>query len=621
MIISEKIFEYLEAKIKDFVKTKKQGQHLFTCPNLQNHKYVAKSPTATLINGSDKITCLQCAWKGTFFDVIRLLESDKKTWTDAQITEYLINSFKVDMYKELDEYYKYGWALIPIAKNSKIPLEKEWTSIEHKDKVSWIKYLNNGLNLGVRTGKASNITVIDVDLKFAPNEQVDEIYKQLNESKTLIQNTPHGRHFVFKYDAEILQTVDIAGLKIDVRNDGGQILIAPSKIDVNNYNWVELGTEITAIPPELKAKIIELTKNKTSAVVSKVSSSIMEGVSTDVKVLQEGQGRNSTLVSLGGVLVNRLNIEDTAYVLSLISKNFFKPPLPDFEIKAMLKSLDRYQTSDEATQAQAVYGYLKLMQNDVTAKDVVDSTKLSRQIVDKYLSQFVKEGKAIRLGRGRYKHREKIEWSDKVPERVNSLDIKIPYFKEIANFNHGDIVLLGGKPKTGKTTTSLNIMRQVVAQGIKPHYIYSESGSRHFKIAEKMGLVEEGRTKFYSSFHANPLSIEIEPATFTILDWLLINDKENTDTIFKFFTEEMERKGGVLVIFMQLKDNGEWYAPNMVHQMPALSARYFIDDDVNRTLGHWKVDVIRDPIGNYNNYVIPCEFDKETLTLTGKDIT
>jgi hypothetical protein len=281
----------------------------------------------------------------------------------------------------------------------------------------------------------------------------------------------------------------------------------------------------------------------------------------------------------------------------------------------MMGSLDKYKSAEDSTQEKAIYEYLKMLQNDVNAKDIMDSLKLSRAIVDKYLSQFVKDGKAIRLSRGRYKFREKVEWSDKYGVLGTALRYKVPYFDYLQDFEEGDIILLGAKPGTGKTTTSMNIIQQLVKQGVKPYYIYSESGSRYQKTAIKLGIEEH---QFYKAYHGNPLSIEIEPNAFTILDWLLVSEKENTDTIFKFFTEEMSRKGGVLVILMQLKENGDWYAPNMVTQMPALAARYFMDAE-DGSSGHWQIDKLRDPRGNYRNAIVACKYDFETKSLISEN--
>jgi DNA replication protein DnaC len=617
MQINDKIFDYLKSKLKTFEKTTKNGAVLFTCPNIAKHKFIGKSPTATIISGSDKISCLQCSWRGTFFDAVRVLEADKTNQSDAQITEYLINSLKVDMYSELDIYQNRKWSLVPLLKNDKKPIEKDWTNITHYEKVDWIKWLNNGLNIGLRTGKESGITVIDYDTKpnATPEEKVarEKLATLLVAANTLMQNSARGGvHYIFSYDKDIPQTVNIADLKIDTRNDGGQIVIQPSKFNNLPYIWKNINAEVKPLPEEIKVKLLELmkvevSKKKTSAEeIQKVSDGPIELIHNNL----EGCC-NDTFTKLGGILINKFSPEQVEFILSLMNRNLLKNPMPTQSIQAMIGSLDKYKSAEDSTQEKSIYEYLKMLQNDVNAKDIMDSLKLPRAIVDKYLSQFVKDGKAIRLSRGRYKFREKVEWTDKWGTAGTSLKYKVPYFDFLQDFEEGDIILLGAKPGTGKTTTSMNIISQLVKQGIKPYYIYSESGSRYQKTAIKLGIKEE---QFYKAYHGNPLSIEIEPNAFTVLDWLLVSEKENTDTIFKFFTEEMSRKGGLLVILMQLKENYEFYAPNMVVQMPALAAKYIMDaEDGSR--GHWEIVKLRDPRGNYRNYVIPCTYNFETKEL------
>ncbi|MFA7290499.1 MAG: bifunctional DNA primase/polymerase [Melioribacteraceae bacterium] len=621
MSINDKLFEYLKSKIPIFEKTSSKGLALFTCPNIGKHKW-KKDPSATIINGSDIIRCFDCGFKGTFADAVRLLEPDKKNYTDARITEYIIDTYQADIYSEFAQYKKYNWSLVPVMKNGKNPIEKDWTDITHYEKIDWIKWANNGLNLGIRTGEVSKITVIDFDNKPGLTEEQlkvkEELRLQLEGLKTLKQNTAHGGcHYVIQYTSELKQTTDIAGLKIDIRNDGGQILTQPSIVDANKYQWVNLGNEIKIISDEIKNKVLELMKVEVSR--SENNYSEIKSASTDKPFLKHNnlEGRcNDTFTQLAGALVKKLTPDQTEYVMHLMNKYLLEKPMDVKAISAMMGSVSDYKKTEESTQEKLILEYLKQMQNDVTAKDIMDSLTIPRAIADKYLSKFVKDGKAIRLSRGRYKFREKVEWNDKYPVITKKINYKIPYFEDLQDYEEGDIIVLGGKPGSGKTTTSLNILKQVVEQKVKPYYIFSESGSRHYKIASKLGI-QEG--EFYHSYHSNPLSIEIEPHAFTILDWLMVEEKENTDRVFKFLTEEMERKGGILIVMMQLKESGDWYAPNMVNQFPALGARYFIDGDDRKT-GHWQIDKVRDARYGVFNSIIQCEFNPESKIITTKDV-
>jgi len=605
VITTEQLFLYLEKKIPTFIKTRKAktGELLFTCPNIANHKF--KSAPSATFSPSGNVVCLICGWKGTMYDAIRILEEDKHNKTDAEIVDYLIGLLHLDMYAELNAYQIYGLALIPLLQNSKAPFEKGWTESQHKDKVQWIKWLNNNLNIGIRTGEVNGITVIDADFKVAP-VGFEEIYKELIALDTLMQDTPHGRHFVIKYDKDIQQTTKIGGVHLDIRNDGGQIVAAPSQVDANSYKWQNLGTEIKTITPELKNKLLELMKvqNTNSIEVPE------KGKSTEPLKLKNNNLDgccNDTFVSIGGMLIKQLSPEQTEFTLNIMNKYLLENPMPSTAIKGMLNSLSEYKGTDEGTYEQIIYDYMKLMQTDVTPRDVIENTKLPRNIVDKYLSKFVKDGKAVRLGRGRYQYKEKIEWSDSTPELVAEYKYKIPLFNDITIFQDRDVILLGAKTNDGKTTIALNMIKEMIAQGVKPYYIYSEAGSRWQKTSESLGITG----KFYRTYHENPLAIELEYNSFSIIDWLHLEHKENTDTTLKHLNDELQRKGGILVIFTQLKQTSEWFAPNLIDHYPTFAARLIQDND-SKTESHFDISKIKEPRGNFCTYILPCEYNQET---------
>ena len=605
--ISERILEYLTLKLKNFVRSNKGGRQEFLCPNIARHKFPSKNPTATFLAGSDKIICPICEWKGTAFDVVRLIEEDKVSKSDAEITEYLISLLDLDEYKELDTYVKYGWALIPLLKNDRVPFEPEWQKSDRREKLAWVKWLNNGLNVGVNCG-TSQILAIDVDFKVPPTTEVEQIYQQLIETNTLMQSTPHGKHFVFKQDIDFGNWVNIGGLHIDTRSVDGQIAIAPSKRDGLVYSWLNLGSEIKTLPTDIKQKLLDLKQVDKGR---NTKSTLLEA-----QIVKEGEGRNNILTSIGGVLINKFSTEDTAYVLSLISKNFMNPELPFHEIKAMLGSLEGYKISAEEGQEKAIYEYIKLIQNDVSAKDIMDSLRLPRNIVDKYLSKFVKAGKAIRLGRGRYQYKEKIEWSDSTPEVIQEYQYKMPLFHNIAIFQDADCLILGGKTNQGKTTIALNIVKEMIEQGVKPYYIFNEAGSRFQKTAQMLGI----SGKFYHSQHSNPLAVELEANSFSIIDWLCLENKAETDTVLKHLNDELQRKRGILIIFTQLKQDNGYFAPNLIDHFPTFAARYFQDNDTH-TAGHWQADKIKEPRGNYTVYNLECVYDQSTRIFKPKDLT
>ena len=177
-------------------------------------------------------------------------------------------------------------------------------------------------------------------------------------------------------------------------------------------------------------------------------------------------------------------------------------------------------------------------------------------------------------------------------------------------------MVLGSKTKFGKTTIAMNLVKAFVDQGIKPYYISLETGSRFVKTATKLGLKEGD---FYWDFLADPTKIELEQNGVTILDWLLIEDKAATDTVLKHFVEQLHKTQGFLIIFMQLKTDGNWFAPNMVEQFPALAAKYLYDKEADGTYGKWQVEAVREPKFKTKKIAIPCLYDFGTRILTPMD--
>lgn len=598
-MIGDKIFDYFKQKISNFSKTTKNGKYLFSCPNSEKHKFVTNQPSATFIAGTEKIVCLFCGWKGSIYDAVRLLEKDKTNFTDEQIIFYLMSFLKLNNFVELDVYLKHGWSLVPLARNSKNPIETNWTNNVHKNKEEWIKWINNELNIGVRTGEISGITVVDVDLKDESIKE-DKIYSLLKKSDTLTQNSPHGKHFFFKYDKDIKQTVNLGNKHIDIRNDKGQVVIYPSKINNLPYSWEDINKNIKPFPEELKQELLTLESEKKE---------IINNINIEEKIL-EGE-RNVTLTSLCGNLIRKLPLEQTQYVLKLINNTLLQTPLPESEIDVIIKSINKYKETEDTSQEKAIFECLKLLKCDIHAKDIVEHTGLKRSIVDKYLSKFAKEGKIIRTGRGIYDFKNKIEWTHAEDKDIELYPYKIPYFDEVAYFQHGDIILLGGLTGKGKTHQALNMVKEMIKQGVKPYYISFESGSRYKKIAQYLGINSDD---FYvpSEEITNPLHILLEEKAFTIIDWLYLGDDFTaTPKIFNHFKDEMKKRGGILVIFTQLKEDYSWFAKNLIKDFVALSARY-VHDDSSGIVGHWDIDKIRDPKGNYLTEKIYCKYNFET---------
>jgi hypothetical protein len=120
--------------------------------------------------------------------------------------------------------------------------------------------------IGILTGQISKITVLDIDdeEKFLTSTGIKrEEFEKLLKSTVAVKTPSGGYHIYFQYDSDLKQTTK-QGQGYDIRNDGGLIVIPPSRV------WHEkepiysfIGTEqIAEIPGWLKENLIERRDKK-----------------------------------------------------------------------------------------------------------------------------------------------------------------------------------------------------------------------------------------------------------------------------------------------------------------------------------------------------------------------
>jgi hypothetical protein len=614
VIDNNKIFDYLKAKIPNFKLINKRGQVLFTCPRNSLHKIQSDSPSMTPIPGSDKYYCLSCGIKISLYDMVNIVEN--KQMSQNEVNNFLNDTLKIDTYPELEHYKKYGWYLFPIAANSKVPLrDVHWKEENYNEKSKWIEIIDSGYNLAVACGK-SNVMIVDFDAKEVSQESIalrDEIKKLLDDNDTLVQNSARGgSHYIFQIDEELCfkQKVDLGGLKIDTRTHKGYFIVSPSKYEGKTYNWVNLGHEIKTVSPELKVKLLSLMNYKKEE-KSELPQEIIDNPIELVRNNLDGSC-NDTFIRYAGVLL-KIGIPSDKIKIALhyLNKHWLKNPMTDNAVDLMLGSIEGYKNTEESTQEKAIYDCCELVSSDISAKDIMEHTGFKRAIVDKVLAKFHKDGKLTRRGRGRYDLRAEIKWTDKGMIKNSNINFKIPYFNDTAYFMDSDLILIGAPTGRGKTTLAMNFIKKFKEQGIKPYYISLESGSRAAKVADKLGILS---SDYFTTVEPiiKPTQISLVPNAVTIIDWLnLGEDFTATPVVFQHLSDEMRNKGGIMIVFSQLRDDFRWFAPDLVKQFARFSARYLYDDNEG-IIGHFDCDKITDPKGHSQTAVIPCIFDFDT---------
>jgi len=178
-----------------------------------------------------------------------------------------------DMLTHALEYFdKWQWAIHPLRPNEKIPVTTEWNKYSHElptreQIIEWWQE-NPNYNIGLVTGEASKVVVLDVDLQTNPNAATQLEALAYGDTKKRIVApyvwTPGGgKHVYFAYPEGANIGCTSTGIKgIDTRGNGGNIVLPPS-IHPNGkrYRW-NAPLEDRDLPPLPDAIVAKLDKDR-----------------------------------------------------------------------------------------------------------------------------------------------------------------------------------------------------------------------------------------------------------------------------------------------------------------------------------------------------------------------
>ena len=230
-----------------------------------------------------------------------------------------------------------GWGVLPVAPGKKIPATEHGVKdATHCLPVVEEMFINPNTNIGIATGNESRIIVLDVD--DGGQETLAELqcdYGQL--PPTVYANTPSGgMHIFFRHpaldggDKTVQNRVRMAE-GLDIRADGGYVVVAPSKTERGKYAWGK-GFEpskhkIASVPDWLLGMIGSAKENRTKW---------RDMIS---KPIGKGQ-RNETITSMAGHLIGKHVDNDLMWqAIYSINQCACDPPLDEDEIRTIVQSI------------------------------------------------------------------------------------------------------------------------------------------------------------------------------------------------------------------------------------------------------------------------------------------
>ena len=151
-----------------------------------------------------------------------------------------------------------GLAVFPLAPGTKVPPAGTNGLLDASTdadlaRARWAR--NPNANIGAATGTASGIWVLDIDPPEGPKSLAALEVEHGPLPITVEAATPRsGSHFYWRWPEdgpEIRNSVGRIGLGIDVRGDGGSIVMPPSILaDGRGYQWVRNGAGTFGDAPE-----------------------------------------------------------------------------------------------------------------------------------------------------------------------------------------------------------------------------------------------------------------------------------------------------------------------------------------------------------------------------------
>jgi len=369
------------------------------------------------------------------------------------------------------EYRELGWSVIPLSPGSKIP-PKGFSVIPYRTELAteaqikdWWKE-NPNYNIGIITGKLSNLFVVDLDKSKDKYREENAIIHFGDNINTPITETPSGgNHLYYNYEPGITIGENILPA-IDFRGEGGYIVSPPS---MNNnggcYKWLQSFKDFSRsqCPASFRDAIINISTF--SVCVTQTQNCCDNAVTsvTSCDIWQDGE-RDKNLFHIANCLIKTNNSEDYIYqTLRAIMSSWGE--CDEKWIDAKIKSaIDRQERKNRNIQAE-VDAWIGVTTGDFS---VTTCTK-ELGMCDKRDIVSVRKALSRRKDTTIEKAGCRDGWWRRIDTEIEHLDfdepegIEYPVFlpfelHDFVEICQGNIVLISGEFNAGKSLFALTTL-------------------------------------------------------------------------------------------------------------------------------------------------------------------
>lgn len=423
------------------------------------------------------------------------------------------------------KYLEHNMSIIPVGKDKRplipwLPFQEKRASADQVK--SWWRG-HPDANIGIITGEISGIDVVDCDSAEAI-AWFEENYK----GETPCVKTPKGRHYYFKHEEGVRNTVRVKGLAIDVRGSGGYVVAPPSVNEAGlSYAFIK---DLSFALDSLRSFIYFFSLYRESVTKSEiVSGSQLESA----VVFKEGRRDEDIFHVANSLVKGNCNPVITQEVLRIIANNCV-PPYPEKDIEVKIKSaLDRVSRKErniaheidtwlESVDSHFLVSDYYLESAVVSPKDKHAAIVYFRKLAD------LKKIESIPTKRGQYR---KINQDVEVIDWKNAQDKEYPIrwplgLDELVKLYPGNVVVLAGASNTGKTSWCLELIR-LNQEKHTVSYFNSEMAAAELRLRLAMfskDVITLDKWNFRAVERSSNFADVIDPEGFNIIDFMEVYD-------------------------------------------------------------------------------------------------
>jgi hypothetical protein len=208
------------------------------------------------------------------------------------------------------KYLKLKWSIIPIRAKGKEPLVK-WEEFQERqptlnEVTQWLSNWSQ-MNLGIVTGSISSLAVVDLD-----GIEGVQYGNHISCVSGIINRTGNGKQVFYKWQPGIKNSVKKVAPGVDIRGEGGFVVVAPSIHPSGRmYRWERFVPDrIPDFPTTL------LSAMNTDSIRTKTLDVKQESwISQALEEMKNGHVHNNLVSVLGRFRHNNFSVDDTVALL------------------------------------------------------------------------------------------------------------------------------------------------------------------------------------------------------------------------------------------------------------------------------------------------------------------